>query len=313
MRFLEGDAKSAAAKLKAGGAVVIPDTLAARTGLGLGDTFAVDGPAVGDTPRRYEVAGVVTIPGWQMVTHLSGMHRRGSRSLGAVFASFDGVRKDYGVERINHIWANTPRGADVDAIKRHMQGIAEKNAGISVTLPMIGKITAFKPYVSVLETAEIEAAIRRRASYIIWLASVFPIIALLVASIAVANTIMASIRARRWEFGILRSVALTRGNLLRLVLGESIMLGLVACLLSLAAGLVSAWCGIAAVIPGLAFAARVVLGNLQPSLILPWGSYALFLGFATAIAFALFAAVIPAYATARRDPLALLQAGRAAM
>ena len=58
-------------------------------------------------------------------------------------------------------------------------------------------------------------------------------------------------------------------------------------------------------------AARIVLGDVQPALVLPWGP--LFLGFATAIAFALLAAILPAYATARRDPLTLLQSGRSAM
>lgn len=304
MRFLEGDAALAAAKLKEGNGVVIPDTLAARTGLGLGDRFRVEGTQSDEGSREYEVAGVVTIPGWQMVTHLSGMQQRGSRSVGAVFASFEGVRRDYGIERINHVWASMAKGSDVDAIKRHMQALAERNAGISVTLPFIGKVTAFKPFVNVLKTEEIEAAVRRRAGYVIWLASVFPIVALLVASVAVANTIMASIRARRWEFGVLRSVALTRGNLVRLVLGESILLGLVACLLSLAAGVHSAWCG-------MGIAAHLVLGDIRPPLVLPWG--ALLAGFATAITFALLAAIVPAWATARREPLSLLQSGRSAM
>ena len=61
--------------------------------------------------------------------------------------------------------------------------------------------------------------------------------AMAVASLGVTNTIMASIRSRRWQFGILRSIGVTRSGLLRLVLAEAILLGLVGCALGLAAGL----------------------------------------------------------------------------
>src|SRR5437762_9080717 len=57
-----------------------------------------------------------------------------------------------------------------------------------------------------------------------------------VAALGVTNTIMASIRSRRWQFGILRSIGVTRWQLLRLVLGEGILLGMIGCALGLAAG-----------------------------------------------------------------------------
>ena len=57
-----------------------------------------------------------------------------------------------------------------------------------------------------------------------------------VASLGVTNTIMASIRSRRWQFGILRSIGVTRGQLLRLVLAEAMLLGLVGVRSGLAAG-----------------------------------------------------------------------------
>src|SRR5436305_5188675 len=57
-----------------------------------------------------------------------------------------------------------------------------------------------------------------------------------VGALGVTNTIMASVRSRRWQFGILRSIGVTRSQLMRLVLGEAILLGLVGCALGLAAG-----------------------------------------------------------------------------
>ena len=63
------------------------------------------------------------------------------------------------------------------------------------------------------------------------------IAAMALASLGVANTIMASVRSRRWQFGVLRSIGLGRADLLRLILAEAVMLGLVGVALGLAAGL----------------------------------------------------------------------------
>ena len=60
--------------------------------------------------------------------------------------------------------------------------------------------------------------------------------AMAVASLGVTNTVMAGIRTRRWQFGVLRSIGVTRSQLLRLVLSEASLLGIVACVMGLAAG-----------------------------------------------------------------------------
>src|SRR5438874_12780204 len=79
----------------------------------------------------------------------------------------------------------------------------------------------------------IEQTFRR----LLLLVSTVAFCAIAVASLGVTNTIMASIRSRRWQFGILRSIGVTRSGLLRLVLAEAVLLGLVGVGLGLAAGL----------------------------------------------------------------------------
>ena len=73
------------------------------------------------------------------------------------------------------------------------------------------------------------------------LVSTVAVAAMALASLGVANTIMASVRSRRWQFGVLRSIGLGRGDLLRLILAEAIMLGLVGVVLGLAPVWKSAW------------------------------------------------------------------------
>ncbi len=125
--------------------------------------------------------------------------------------------------------------------------------------------------------------------------------AMAVASLGVTNTIMASIRTRRWQFGILRSIGVTRGQLLRLVLAEAFLIGLVGVALGLAAGAVMA-------VDAKALS-RLTTGYAPPTAV-PWGVIGIGVGIVMAIS--LLASLWPAITVARTEPLSLLQAGRAA-
>src|SRR5437762_3044321 len=121
-----------------------------------------------------------------------------------------------------------------------------------------------------------------------------------VAALGVTNTIMASIRSRRWQFGVLRSVGVTRAQLLRLVLAEALLLGLVGCALGLVAGF-----QMSVDANGLS---RYIAGYVVP-LKPPWGLIGI--GAGIVVVTAVLASIWPAAGVARAEPLALLQAGRA--
>lgn len=155
------------------------------------------------------------------------------------------------------------------------------------------------------DVREVERIVRRRTESVLWMMSKFPLIVLGITTLAVANTIMASVRARRWELGVLRAVGLTRGGLTRLVVAESILVGLIACVLSLTFGITAAWCanGICTYI--------FYFGGLQPPLVIPWAC--LLWSFAVTLGLCMLAGILPAIAAGRTEPARLLQAGRAAM
>ena len=112
---------------------------------------------------------------------------------------------------------------------------------------------------------------------------------------------MASVRSRRWQFGVLRSIGVTRGQLLRLVLSEALLLGVVASLLGLAAG---------AVMAVDAKKLQVLNTGYNPPLAIPWDVLGIGVGIVMLIS--LLASLWPAVSVARAEPLSLLQAGRAA-
>jgi putative ABC transport system permease protein len=152
---------------------------------------------------------------------------------------------------------------------------------------------------------EVRTRIIARAGDWIWGLCYLPLITLLVTSLGMVNTVMASVRARRWEFGVLRSLGVPRSALVRMILAEGTLIGSITCLLSLAFGILSGWCG-TGISQYVSF-----FGGLAPPLIIPWPQ--LSLGFGLAMGLCLLAALWPAVATGRTEPLKLLQAGRAAM
>lgn len=199
--------------------------------------------------------------------------------------------------------------AAVVKIGEALQPIADRNTGEKQPVNGQGMwavgATMFGQSVRVTTPDEIGVRIAARASGMIWASCYLPLITLLITSLGVVNTVMASVRARRWEFGILRSQGVTRSGLFRMILAEGILIGLITCLLSLSFGILSGWCG-TGISQYVSF-----FGGLAPPLVIPWAQ--LSIGFGMALGLCLLAALWPAILTGRTEPLKLLQAGRAAL
>jgi putative ABC transport system permease protein len=343
--FTDGTPAEAVARMMQGRHCIVPDHFLAVTGLKLGDQFEVLPPEKPEQPVAYTIAGAVSLPGWHWMTKFSGLRRRSGRSAALVFAPYDDVRRDFDLQQTNFLWMNVDRNfgarhmdeaakiaeraaaagsrppglvvnetlddkrAAVLLVGEAMQPIADRNLG--QTQPVNGQgtwpigATMFGQSLRVSTPDQVGATILARADGMIWAMCELPLITLLVTSLGVVNTIMASVRARRWEMGVLRSVGVTRWGMARMVLAEGLLIGLVACLLSLGFGVLAGWCG-TGISQYVSF-----FGGLNPSLIIPWSK--LSLGFGITLLLCLAAALWPAITTGRTEPLKLLQAGRAAM
>jgi putative ABC transport system permease protein len=219
------------------------------------------------------------------------------------------VRRDFRVEKTNFLWFNMEPEASIDQIGAAFQPIAERNRGLRQPVNDQGTwafgASMFGPYVRVTTADDIRQRIGTRASGMIWAMARLPLVTLLVAALGVMNAVLASVRARRWEMGVMRAVGITPAALVRLILAEGLLLGAVACLLSIVFGVTAGWCGV-----GISQYASF-FGGLNPTLVVPWDNLAL--GLAATLLLCLGAAAWPAVATGRTEPLELLQAGRAAM
>ena len=300
--FLQGDRETAARKLATGRYCLVPDHFHTQTGLGVGDKFSVAVPNEPGREVEYEIAGVVSVPGWNWFTKFSEIRRRAGRALAVVFADFNQVQTDFKLDRISFFWMNVDKRVDYPEMEQRLAPVANRHAGVTVDVPGVGPALINKQYVKITERGDLTARLFRRADDVIWQLTRFPLLALIIASLAVFNTMFASVQARSWQFGILRGVGLSRGQLFRLVISESLMIFLAAGVLSLAAGVLLAWCGIHVCTYFFYFAGRT------PPLVLPWSG--LSLGFGIAFGLCFLAGLIPAWRMARKEPLAFIQAGR---
>ncbi|MFA5204600.1 MAG: FtsX-like permease family protein [Lentisphaeria bacterium] len=307
LTFTEGSLATAMPLLKQGRHCLVPDHFARTTGLGVGGRFKLLPPEHPDQPVEYTIAGVVSLPGWHWMTKFSGLRRRSGRSAALVFAAYDSVRRDFQLEQTNFFWMNFGKDISPEALGTALRPIADRNLGMRQPVNDQGTWAAganqFGKSLRITTRDGVRERIGQRADGMIWGMCQLPLITLLIASLALVNTVMASVRARRWEMGVLRAVGVTRSGLVRLILAEAVLIGLVACLLSLGFGVMAGWCG-TGISQYVSF-----FGGLNPSLVIPWGRIGL--GFAGTLGLCLLAALWPAVMTGRAEPLGLLQAGRA--
>jgi putative ABC transport system permease protein len=280
--FIEGDAVTARPLLKQGRHVIVSEEYRQLKGIGVGDTIKLGSPRRGQ--YEYTVAGVVRAPGVDLIIRMFDIEREFEQwTAASVIGSLERAREDFGHDRYHLFAVNLAPGVEKQALERRLKA----------RLATWGLLTA--------DARAIKAFVEHHVREMLALMSAIAFAAIAVAALGVVNTIMASIRVRQWQFGVLRSIGLTRGQLLRFVLLEAGLLGLAASVLGVAGGLLIAFNagGLAERIIGVAI-------PYAPA----WP--AVFIGVGITVAVALFAGLIPAVRTAFARPLHMLQSGRGA-
>lgn len=315
-RFVSGSHDAALEKLSKGRYCLVPDHFERESGLTVGDKFEVLKFGSAQPAIEYEIAGVVSMSGWHWMSKVGLRNRNGSRSAGLIFTDIDRVREDFGIERTNALWLNSNGEIGEQALKSSIESIvlpASTATNSEVAPRRFGSVPGgfgggppggFGGGVNIRSREGVRLAIRERADGIIWLLSRLPLITLIVTSLGIVNTIVSSVRARQWDLGVLRAVGLTRWGLFRLIVCESLLIGIATCLLSFAFGVLAGYCG-----TGVTRYVNVRGGQIVP-LVIPWVQIGIGCGFTLTLCF--FAAIWPAMKTGLKEPLRLLQAGRAA-
>jgi putative ABC transport system permease protein len=206
LRFVAGDRLVALSALDAGGATVIPRSVADRTGLALGSTLTL---AVGNGKViDLRVVGIAerTLPG---------------KAGEAILLGWDDATNAFGVE-----------GADVLAV-RYEPG---RQGDTQPTLEQTARAAALEPSPLATVAGAVDDALGR----VFGLFDALALIAVIVAALGIVNTLTVSVLERVRELGILRAAGMTTRQVRRTVVVEAGILGVVGSILGIATGLVAA-------------------------------------------------------------------------
>lgn len=282
LEFRDGNARDAAAGLKLGDHIIVTEEFRVLKGLKVGDKLPL---MTKNGMKDFTICGVVWSPGIDVMVSMFDMGRMfDQRTAASVFGSIDDAKKYFGKDKAFLFAANLEPGIDKEVMLKHVKDqLGEKGwkAG-DIRHIKFEIIKGFEKLLLLLTTVAFSA--------------------MAVAALGVTNTVMASVRSRQWQFGILRSIGVTRGQLVRLVLAEALLLGIVGCALGLTMGYLMSVNAM-----GLN---RYLLGYVT-EITPPWGIIGIGIGIILTVS--LLASLWPAASVARSQPLTLLQSGRASI
>lgn len=262
LEFKEGDADTAKALLNQGDHVLIAADFARARNKKVGDPVRVF-LGEGQKYHTFKVAGVIDSPALDIA---AGYFQASSEAKVAAVGSVIGTRKDmaryFDVRGTNLILLNfdlpptpqpagwpPPRGSAEAAaaglsdsayderlsLERRWDRQREEKVLRDIARGM-GRPQAYSGTARELKD-EIDAQLRTGTRIL----TAVPTVALLVAAVGVANLMTANVASRARQLAILRAVGATRGLVLRMVVGEGLVIGVLGSALGLALGLHMAW------------------------------------------------------------------------
>ncbi|MEX0775756.1 MAG: FtsX-like permease family protein [Phycisphaeraceae bacterium] len=277
LNWVQGDRAEALAKLQRGRAVLVSNEYSQAHGINSGSTITLK---TLQGPVDFEVVGVVGSTGLDIAVQFFGIQRAYTEaSMSAVF----GTRAD-ATAYYNNPWINLVLMSLDPDVPDHL---------------MIGRIRAAVPGAVAGTSRSIRSKIQESLERFIAIGSMVAIASLIIACVGVSNLIVAEIAGRRFEYGVLRAMGAPRGMLGRLILGQTLMIGLVGCVVGSALGIQLA-------MVGRVFHHRLL--GLSYEMHMPWSVAAW--GCLAVLVAALLAALPAALSLMRQLPRVLLAAGR---
>jgi putative ABC transport system permease protein len=206
-----GDRAAALAALDAGGAVIVPQSLADESGIRLGDTLTF---ATGQTSTRLRVVGIVahSIPGDAQESILIGW----SDALGPFGAS----------------------GADFFAVRYE----AGQESGARAAVDAMASQYALEP----ADLARVQGTVGDALDRVFRLLDALALTAVLIAGLGMVNTLSMSVFERAREIGVLRAAGMSSRQVWGMVVIEAGVIGIAGALVGavvglLVGGLLVAW------------------------------------------------------------------------
>lgn len=271
MEFIEGDEQTARALLHQGGHIVIAQDFARARKKGVREVVDEDGNVAISNQvrvwlngrwRSFTVAGVVDSPALDIAaSYFQVQSEARVASTGSVIGTAEDLKRHYGLDGTKLILLNfdlppapvppdwpPPRDSpearwlppkyydERKPLAQRWQNYREEH---QVLGPLRARLDA--PQVFYGTARELKDEIDGELTKMTTLLAAIPTVALLVAAIGVANLMTANVASRRKQIAVMRAVGATRGLVLRTVVGEALVLGVLGSGLGLGLGLHMSW------------------------------------------------------------------------
>jgi putative ABC transport system permease protein len=251
----QGDKETAIQLLKQGGHILVADDFSASRDKKLGDTVKIY--YAGLHPLEFKVAGVIRSPAIDIAAGYFQMHSEYNVvASGSVMGSNSDLARLFGVKGTKLVLLNfdlppEPPPADWPPPRDSAKGRLLSDRYYDATLPLERRWQRWRedqtlrgvtkaltaPQANYGTVRELKDEIDRELTKMTRLMTAVPGVALIVAALGVANLMMANVTARARQLAILRAVGATRGLIVRLVIAEAIVLGLLGTGLGLGLGI----------------------------------------------------------------------------
>lgn len=213
--WLQGDPDHAIPRLLEGDAIIVAEQFLTARDIGVGETLRLGS---GRVEIDFEIVGVVESTGLDVATQLFGIRSVYlEQALSSVFMDVDAVRRHFDFRDAVIIQVNLN-----DTVTDE-----EAEAAIEDTAPGV----RFRSGRWIRERIDLVAGV------LLAVYSTVAFCALVLACFGVGNVIVANIRTRNFEYGVLRAAGAQRAMLMKLILGEAAVIALVGAAIGIALGL----------------------------------------------------------------------------
>ncbi|TWT41061.1 Macrolide export ATP-binding/permease protein MacB [Phycisphaerae bacterium RAS1] len=258
LEFIEGDEETARRLMKEGGHILVASDFARARNKHLGDKVRV---TLGSKERSFRVAGVIDSPALDIAAgYFQAQSEMRVVAVGSVIGTNADLRKHFQIDGVKLLLVNfdllpAPAPADWPPPPGTIRGRRLSQSYYDERRPLVERWQRYRE-MQVLENIktqlgeqsafsgtarELKTEIDNELSRVTQLLTAVPAVALIVAALGVANLMTANVTSRAKQLAIMRAVGATRGQILRMVVGEALVLGLLGSALGLALGLHLAW------------------------------------------------------------------------
>jgi putative ABC transport system permease protein len=255
LAFLEGSQRDALAKLKQGGHILVTREFSLARKKHLGDSLDI---WVDQTKATFTIAGVIASPGLDIaISFFNASEYFQFYAVGAVIMSLADAEKQfdrrYGklmlfnfafVEndkaRVGRVAlaSEAPKASTTPGARPNFEMGSGPVAGDSPEERIVNEMLKRLGYPpkAFVTARELKQQIDRNIDRVTMLLSAIPLVGLVIGALGVANLMAANVASRRRQIAVMRAIGVTRSQMMRIVIGEALVLGLLGSVMGLVLG-----------------------------------------------------------------------------